>query len=82
MVRDGAVYWHQGFHAKDLYRSTDPCNPDDWRLVGTNCNMRHDPSMAVDPNTGKVWMSYGCGPVGTEPILVQELDPVQRARRG
>jgi len=73
MVMDDAVYWHQGCYQKTMYRSTNPKDPGAWEVVSTHCDMHHDPDMFYDRDTGKVWMSYGCGDTKTESMSGQEL---------
>jgi len=74
MVMDDAVYFHQGYHTYNMWRSTNPRDPDSWENVSTNCYGHHDPAIYHDPDADRVWLTYGCGDLKTEPISVQELD--------
>lgn len=74
MVMDGAIYFHQGLHDKNLYRNKTPKNPHTWELVTDNCYLGHDPFLYYDEVEDRVWASFGCGPGETEYIKVVELD--------
>ncbi len=74
MVMDDAIYFHQGYHSKNMWRSPNPRDPDSWENVSTNSYAHHDPAIYHDADADRVWLTYGCGDLKTEPISVQELD--------
>ena len=74
MVMDDAIYFHQGYHKYNMWRSKNPRDPDSWENVSTNSYAHHDPSIYHDADADRVWLSYGCGDLKTESISVQELD--------
>ncbi|MBE6871558.1 MAG: hypothetical protein E7491_06345 [Ruminococcaceae bacterium] len=74
MVYDGAIYFHQGYHDKNLFRNKTPKDPNTWELVTDNCYLGHDPFMYYDVIDDRIWASYGCGDGTEEYIKVVEID--------
>lgn len=74
MVMDDSIYFHQGYHSKNMWRSPNPRDPDSWENVSTNSYAHHDPAIYHDADADRVWLTYGCGDLKTESISVQELD--------
>lgn len=72
MVIGDTLYWHQSEHLKDLYKTTNPKDPNAWVRVYDDHTLQHDAFMYYDPTENRVWNSYGCDAGG--PISVQELD--------